>query len=125
MSHVLLVAFGGATGSVLRYFVGYWSIRQFGATFPWGTMIVNLIGSFFIGLLSELIVRRFGASADVRMLLVTGFLGGFTTFSAFSLDALVLFERGAVVTAAVYIVGSVALALVAACGGLVLGRSMF
>lgn len=125
MLHLLLVAFGGATGSVLRYLVGIWSLRQFGPAFPWGTLIVNVIGSLLIGLLAEFVARRLNASAEVRLLLVTGFLGGFTTFSAFSLDALVLMERGATTTAAVYVLASVAVSLAAVMGGLALGRSMF
>lgn len=125
MLHLLLVAFGGATGSVLRYLVGIWSLRQFGPAFPWGTLIVNVVGSLLIGLLAEFVARRLNASAEVRLLLVTGFLGGFTTFSAFSLDALVLMERGATTTAAVYVLASVAVSLAAVMGGLALGRSMF
>lgn len=125
MLHLLLVALGGASGSVLRYLVGHWSLRQFGPAFPWGTMFVNIVGSLLIGLLAEFIARRLNASAEVRLLLVTGFLGGFTTFSAFSLDALTLFERGATTIAVVYVVTSVAVSLAAVMGGLALGRSMF
>ena len=125
MLHMLLVAAGGATGSVLRYLVGLWSLRVLGPSFPWGTMIVNVVGSFAIGLLAELVARRLNASAEMRLLLVTGFLGGFTTFSAFSLDALALFERGATGTAAAYVLGSVVISLMAVMGGLALGRSMF
>lgn len=125
MLHLLLVALGGASGSVLRYLVGHWSLRQFGPAFPWGTMIVNIVGSLLIGLLAEFIARRLDASAEVRLLLVTGFLGGFTTFSAFSLDALTLFERGATTIAVVYVVTSVAVSLAAVMGGLALGRLMF
>jgi CrcB protein len=65
-----------------------------GPGFPWGTLTVNVVGCFVIGVFAEMIARRFGASADLRLLLITGFLGGFTTFSAFSLDAISLFERG-------------------------------
>jgi fluoride exporter len=125
MSNLLLVALGGASGSVLRYLVGHWSLRQFGPAFPWGTLIVNIVGSFAIGFLAEFIARRLNAPAEMRLLLVTGFLGGFTTFSAFSLDALFLFERGAVTTAVAYVVASVAVSLVAVMGGLALGRAMF
>ena len=125
MLHLLLVAAGGATGSVMRYLVGQWSIRLLGPSFPWGTMIVNVLGSFAIGVLAELIARKLDASLEMRLLLVTGFLGGFTTFSAFSLDALVLFERGATGAAAAYILGSVGISLAAVMGGLALGRSMF
>ena len=125
MLHLLLVAAGGATGSVLRYLVGHWSIRLLGPWFPWGTMILNVLGSFAIGVLAELIARKLDDSLEMRLLLVTGFLGGFTTFSAFSLDALVLFERGATGAAAAYILGSVGISLAAVMGGLALGRSMF
>ncbi|MCJ8520599.1 CrcB protein [Pseudorhizobium tarimense] len=125
MLPIFLVAAGGATGSVLRYLVGLWSLRSLGPTFPWGTMIVNVVGSFAIGLLAELVARRLNASAEMRLLLVTGFLGGFTTFSAFSLDALTLFERGAAGTAVAYVLGSVVISLMAVVGGLALGRSMF
>ena len=125
MLHLLRGAAGGATGSVLRYLVGHWSIRLLGPSFPWGTMIVNVLGSFAIGVLAELIARKLDDSLEMRLLLVTGFLGGFTTFSAFSLDALVLFERGATGAAAAYILGSVGISLAAVMGGLALGRSMF
>ncbi len=62
--------------------------------FPWGTLAVNVVGCFVIGVFAELIARKFNASTELRLLLITGFLGGFTTFSAFSLDAISLFERG-------------------------------
>lgn len=125
MKHIVLVALGGATGSVFRYWMSVWSLRRFGPSFPWGTLAVNIIGSFLIGLLIEIIARRAQASEEMRLLLVTGFLGGFTTFSAFSLDAMTLFERGAVFSAASYIVASVALSLGAVFAGLALGRAIF
>ena len=123
--NLLLVAFGGAAGSVLRYLVGVWTLRAFGPNFPWGTITVNIIGSFVIGLLVEIVARRFNASAELRLLLVTGFLGGFTTFSAFSLDFMVLFERGQMMAAGGYLVASVFLALLAVFAGLSLGRMIF
>lgn len=125
MLHLLLVAFGGAAGSVARFLVGQWSLRQFGPAFPWGTLVVNVAGSLAIGFLVELVARRLNASAEMRLFLVTGFLGGFTTFSAFSLDALALFERGATGTAMAYVAASVLVSLAAVAGGLALGRSMF
>ncbi len=125
MLNLLLVAAGGAAGSVLRYLVGLWSLRLLGPSFPWGTMIVNVAGSFAIGLLAELIARRLNSSEEMRLLLVTGLLGGFTTFSAFSLDTMSLMERGATAAAVSYMVASVVLSLGAALGGLALGRSMF
>jgi CrcB protein len=124
MTHLLLVALGGAIGSVSRHLVGLWSLRQFGAGFPWGTLTVNIAGSFLIGFLAELIARRLDASAEMRLFLVTGFLGGFTTFSAFSLDVVALYERGAALVGAVYIAASVVVSLGAVFAGLALGRAM-
>jgi fluoride exporter len=96
-----------------------------GITFPWGTLTVNIVGSFAIGILTELVARRFDASAELRLLIVVGFLGGFTTFSSFSLDTMVLVERGATFHAFAYVGASLVLALGAAFGGLLLGRSLF
>jgi len=124
MINMLLVAIGGAIGSVFRYLVGVWALRQFGPAFPWGTLTVNVVGSFAIGFLAELIVRRFDASPEMRLLLITGILGGFTTFSAFSLDVISLFERGAGGAGVTYLVASVAISLGAVSAGLALGRAM-
>ncbi|CAN7337620.1 fluoride efflux transporter CrcB [Neorhizobium sp. LjRoot104] len=124
MNNMLLVAIGGAAGSVCRYLVGLWALRLWGAAFPWGTLAVNIIGSFAIGFFAELIVRRFDASPEMRLLIITGFLGGFTTFSAFSLDVLSLLERGATMAGVTYIVASVAISLGAVFAGLALGRAM-
>ncbi len=123
MPHVLLAALGGALGSSCRYLVGVWALRFFGPGYPWGTFIVNIVGSFLIGIFAETIALKFNASAEMRVLAVTGFLGGFTTFSAFSLDAVYLFERGANVTALIYVVSSVALSIAGLVGGLALVRS--
>ncbi len=124
MPHILLVALGGAVGSSCRYLVGVWALRFFGPGYPWGTFIVNIAGSFLIGVLAELIALRLNASAELRVLMVTGFLGGFTTFSAFSLDAIYLFERGAVAVAAAYVALSVVLSIAAVMAGLALIRSI-
>ncbi len=123
MINIFLVALGGAVGSVCRYLVGLATLRQFGPDFPWGTLTVNIVGSFAIGVLIELIVRKLDASPEMRLLLVTGFLGGFTTFSAFSLDAIYLFERGELVTAGIYVGASIILSLIAVYAGLALVRS--
>ena len=124
MTHILLVAAGGALGSVLRYLVGIWTLRSFGPAFPWGTMTVNITGSFLIGVLAELIARKFGASAEMRVFLITGILGGYTTFSAFSLDAIALLERGEPVTALIYVTSSVLLSALAVFAGLALMRAI-
>ncbi|MEZ2127424.1 MULTISPECIES: fluoride efflux transporter CrcB [unclassified Sinorhizobium] len=125
MTQALLVASGGAVGSVLRYYVGVWALRLLGPVFPWGTLAVNVAGCFVIGLLAELITRKFGASTELRLLLITGFLGGFTTFSAFSLDALSLFESGRAGLSAIYIAASICLSLAAVFAGLAVVRTLF
>lgn len=122
MFQAVLVAVGGAIGSLLRYYVGLGSLRLMGPGFPWGTLVVNVVGCFIIGVFAEVIARRFNASVELRLLLMTGFLGGFTTFSAFSLDAITLFERGEIFAGGIYIVASVGLSMVAVMAGLGLMR---
>lgn len=116
-----LVFLGGGLGAVLRMLVGRASLLWFGPTFPWGTLIVNVAGSFAIGLLAGLFAA-FETGQPLRLFLVTGLLGGFTTFSAFSLDALTLWQRGDLAQAAAYVIGSVILSLAAIFLGLVLAR---
>ncbi|MGF6171926.1 fluoride efflux transporter CrcB [Ensifer sp. 4252] len=124
MSHLLLVGAGGAIGSIARYLLGLWTLQRWGPSFPWGTLGVNVTGSFLIGLLAELIMRKFGASAEMRLFLITGVLGGYTTFSAFSLDAIMLLERGNAALAITYIAASVVLSILAVFAGLALMRAM-
>ncbi|AUW42711.1 fluoride efflux transporter CrcB [Rhizobium beringeri] len=124
MIQALLVAFGGAIGSVLRYYVGQWALRLMGPAFPWGTLAVNVVGCFVIGVFAELIARKFNASTELRLLLITGFLGGFTTFSAFSLDAISLFERGEAVAGGIYIAASVGFSMAAVIAGLAVMRAL-
>lgn len=114
---LLAVALGGAAGSVARFVVGVWSTRAFGAGFPWGTLVINVVGSFLIGAFVELFALHWDAPQPMRVFLVVGICGGFTTFSTFSLDAYVLIERGQYGLAAAYMLASVIgsiLALVAA-----------
>lgn len=124
MTHVLLVAAGGALGSVLRYFTGLAALRLMGPNFPWGTLTVNIAGGLFIGVFAELIARKFGATAELRLFLITGTLGGFTTFSAFSLDVVTLIERSEPVLVGVYIGASVLLSVFAVFAGLALVRAI-
>ena len=123
MMPVVLVALGGALGSVARYSVNVWTTRLFGPLFPWGTLTVNVVGGFVMGLLAALIALR-GGSNELRVFLLTGVLGGFTTFSAFSLDTMTLWERGEAATAALYVAASVALSIGALVAGLALGRAL-
>ncbi len=118
MMMVLWVALGGAIGAAARYLVGVQAIRLFGLDFPWGTMIVNIVGSFAMGAIIALFAHKLEASQEVRAFLTTGVLGGFTTFSAFSLDFAVLAERKAVAAAGFYVLGSVGLSIVALFAGL-------
>lgn len=124
MYHLVLVAAGGAAGASLRHLVNVGALRLLGMSFPWGTLAVNLAGSFLMGVLIEWLARRFGTSSELRLFLATGFLGGFTTFSAFSLDVAVLWERGASFVAATYVLVSVAGAIAALFAGLGLARSL-
>ena len=117
----LWVALGGATGAAARFAVAQWTGARWGWTFPWGTFAVNLTGSLAIGLVMTLLVAR-GADPMYRLLLVTGFLGGYTTFSAFSFETLSLLEARRWDAAALYVIGSVVLSLLAAALGLGLGR---
>ena len=111
---LLSVALGGALGASGRYLVNVATMRAFGPGFPVGTITVNVLGSFLMGVLVVVLAKKGNAYAP---LLMTGMLGGFTTFSAFSLDALTLFERGQVGSAALYVGLTLALTL----GAIVLG----
>jgi CrcB protein len=121
---VLWVALGGALGAAARYEVNVWSARLLGSTFPWHTFIVNVLGCFAMGALVELMALRLNVSNEVRAFLTTGILGGFTTFSAFSLDFAVLVERKAHFVALGYAAGSVLLSLIAVFAGMALVRTI-
>ena len=120
---MLAVALGGALGSVARYLVGIGSGKLFGLEFPWGTLIINVAGSFLIGVFVELFALKWDLPQTVRVFLTVGICGGFTTFSTFSLDSYVLIERGELWPAAAYIVGSVVLSIGALVAGLYLIRA--
>ena len=126
MLAVALVFIGGGIGSAARHGVNILCARLFGLNFPWGTFAVNLIGSFAIGWLAAYFAFRAGAdwTQSARLFLITGILGGFTTFSSFSLDFAMLFERGATLPAVLYVVGSVGISLVAIFLGLYAGRAL-
>jgi fluoride exporter len=117
MQAYLIVFLGAGLGGALRHGVNLASARLFGLDFPYGTLIVNVVGSLAMGLIAEYLALRADASQMWRLFLTTGILGGFTTFSAFSLDAALLWERGATGQAALYVAASVALSI----AGLFLG----
>jgi len=118
-----IVFLGAGIGGALRHGVNVGSARLFGYGFPFGTLIVNVAGSLLIGLLAGYFLARPGVPQDMRLFLTTGILGGFTTFSAFSLDTALLIERNALVLAAAYVIGSVVTAVAALFLGLALFRS--
>ncbi len=126
MMNFLLVAVGGGLGSVLRYGAGLAAARWLGTAFPFGTLFVNVTGSFAMGVLVEFLARRYGgADANLRLLLATGVLGGYTTFSSFSLDFATLAERGELATAFVYLAVTILAGLGALFAGLALARQVF
>jgi CrcB protein len=118
MFSYLIVFLGAGIGGALRHGVNLAVTRALGLGFPYGIMLINILGCLTMGLLAGWFALRGQASQEWRLFLATGVLGGFTTFSAFSLDAAVLYERGALALAALYVVGSVALSLLAVFAGL-------
>jgi len=119
----LIVFIGAGIGGALRHGVNVAAARMFGFGFPFGTFVVNVVGSFAMGLLAGYFIYRPGIPQHVRLFLTTGILGGFTTFSTFSLDAALLIERHAYALAAGYVIGSVAAGLSALFFGLAVFRS--
>jgi len=119
---LLFVAMGGALGAIGRYLAVVGVTAMMGQGFPYGTLVVNVVGSFVLGALTEAMVLSLSVSQEVRALLVVGMLGAFTTFSTFSLDVIVQLERGHLVPAAVYILSSVTFSVLALFAGLRLMR---
>ena len=124
MPLILWIAAGGAIGSAARHYVNVLSGRILGLDFPWGTFAVNVVGCFAMGLFIGLAATRLPVSSEIRAFVTTGILGGFTTFSAFSLDFATLAERRELTQAALYGVGSVGLSLAAVFAGLWLVRQL-
>ena len=123
MAPVLQVALGGAIGAVLRYLTGIGVVRLFGhQPLPLGVLTVNVAGSFLMGLFIAAAAHR--GLTHLSPLVATGVLGGFTTFSAFSLEAVTLYERGALGLAALYVMASVTLSVAGLVAGLALGRGL-
>jgi CrcB protein len=119
----LIVFLGGGLGAALRHGINVAAARAFGTAFPYSTFFINVTGSFVMGLVAGYFAFKGDASQHWRLFLTTGILGGYTTFSAFSLDAVLLYERGEIGSALFYVVGSVVLALLGLMLGLTLVRS--
>ena len=124
IKHLIYAMAGGALGSGARHLVNVGMGRWLGAGFPWWTFLVNVAGCFLMGALIEALALKFNGSADLRTFIATGILGGFTTFSAFSLDFAVLMQRNEHLQAAFYLAGSVALAILALYAGMHAVRSL-
>lgn len=124
MMNFLIVGLGGALGSMLRHGAGLFALRLGMLQFPWATLIINVSGSLLIGCIVGLLAGFTTWSHEIRLFVVVGLLGGFTTFSAFSLDTVLLLERGQIVQAILYVAGSVLLSLVATFFGLFLIRAI-
>ena len=125
MQHLVNIALGGAAGSVMRYLISTGTYHFFGRQFPYGTFAVNAIGAFVMGFLSVFLLERFdGSSLDLRSLLLIGFLGGFTTFSAFSFETFELMRSGLVREGLINIFVSVFVCLVLVWVGVFVGKKV-
>lgn len=120
----LIVFLGAGIGGALRHGVNVAALRLIGAGFPWGTLAINVAGSFVMGLVAEYFALKSGLPQQWRLFLTTGILGGFTTFSAFSLETALLYERGELLAAGLYMLGSAVLAVAGLFAGLYVIRSI-
>ncbi len=116
------IALGGAAGAMARYLAGHWVHMWLPRDFPWGTLLVNLLGALFIGMALVLLMQRDTVNLAWRMAIVVGFLGAFTTFSTFSLENLLLLQQGEWLRAGLYMTGSLAGCIVATWAGTIVGR---
>lgn len=123
MRLLLLAASGGAIGAGVRHLLNVAGARLLPPTFPWSTLVINVTGSIIMGALIAALSRRHAPAIELRTFLATGILGGFTTFSAFSLEAVQLYERGAATLALVYVLASVILSIAGLAAGAALIRT--
>lgn len=122
LKQILLVGLGGGIGSIFRYLVSIWSLRRFAMDFPLATFIVNITGCLLIGFLIGLSVRFNWLDQYMKLLLITGFCGGYTTFSTFSLENWGLFEAGAYTHLILNVLGSILIGVLAVWVGLILAK---
>ena len=124
VSTYVWIGIGGFLGAVVRYGLNTWLAVRWGAEFPYGTLFVNLSGSFVLCLVIAMLGRGVDVAPHLRLALTAGFLGSFTTFSTFSADALLLFESGHIARGLGYVIGSIAGGGLMGAMGLFLGRSI-
>jgi CrcB protein len=122
MREFIIITLGAALGANARYWLTNWFAGRYGADFPWGTLFINVSGSLLIGLVLTVLGERLVSDPTYRLLLVTGFLGAYTTFSTFSYETMGLIGRGEYLPAAFNLAGSVLAGLLATFGGILLGR---
>ena len=125
MSIYIAIALGGSLGAISRYWVSTVTYSWLGNNFPYGTLMVNVTGSLVMGFLTVVLVQRFDVSNELRLGLIVGFLGSFTTFSTFSMDTIHWIETGAVIKALAYILVSVIACLLGAWAGLISAKHLF
>lgn len=125
MTKILAIAIGGSLGALSRYWVVGVISTLFERTFPFGTLVVNILGSLLIGVLYVLIVEKLDIAAEWHALLMVGFVGAFTTFSTFSLETLVLIQDGRLIAAMTYIISSVVICLLAVMAGMQMTKYLF
>ncbi|MGE4268386.1 MAG: fluoride efflux transporter CrcB [Deferribacterales bacterium] len=121
---ILLIGIGGFLGAIARFYTTKWTNSLITDRIPFGTVVVNVIGSFILGLVVVLSVEKLVASEDLRLFIGVGMLGAFTTFSTFSVETVYLLEDGAIIPAFVYIACNLFLSLLAAYGGVLLARQL-
>ena len=124
MGTVLAVGVGGGLGALARYYIAGW-VQPAGAAFNWGIFVVNITGGLLMGMIVEAGALKLNLSPELRSFLTVGILGGYTTFSTFSLDSVLLLQRGEYAQAAFYVIGSVALSILALFAGLWIVRSLY
>lgn len=126
MTAFLLVGLGGLLGANARYWITTWAARRWGTAFPYGTLLINVSGSFALGVFLPVVTARLGEAegADARLLIATGFLGAYTTFSTFAFEAVGLDREGRPGRAILYAIGSAALGIAAAAAGIGLGARL-
>lgn len=124
LTRVAAVGTGGFLGANARYLVGLWVAQRWGDVFPWGTLLINITGSFVLGFYLTLVTERVSGSASTRLFVATGFLGAYTTFSTFSYEAVRLVQHGQPISALAYVSASLIVGLAAAVAGLTAAHAL-
>ncbi|MBK9941917.1 MAG: fluoride efflux transporter CrcB [Kouleothrix sp.] len=122
MTTILVIALGATIGAAARYYGSLWAVQQFGPGFPYGTLAINVVGSFILGCFLNLAAVRHDIGPQLRLLVATGFCGSFTTFSTFSFEAVALLNAGRYLSCGLYLFGSLALGVAAVMFGALLVR---